>query len=132
MNRQMLFDDERRPRRVLPDRLLSILVQPRLLGRIGRELRALDVGIDLFVLVVSGVEEFRWPRFPVEQRTQRPIRFAGRGRPADVVQPHRRGRRILPALDLLDALAGLDQRNLGSYAYLLQMLLQELRALSRG
>src|SRR5207249_3765939 len=59
-------------------------------------------------------------------------RFAGGSRPADVIEPHGRGRGILPALDLLDALAGLEQRDLGANADLLELLLEELRDLLRS
>src|SRR6266545_4762756 len=130
--REQPLGDQRRPRRVLVDRLLRVLVQLRLLVGVGRELRVLDVAVDLRVLVVGGVEEPRRPRFPAEQRSDRPVRFAGRRRPADVVQTYRRGRRILPALDLLHALTRLEQRDLRADADLLELLLKELRDLLRG
>src|SRR5207245_3131682 len=76
--------------------------------------------------------QLRWPRFAIEQRTERPIGLTGRRRPADVIQSDRRGRRVLPTLDFFDALAGLAQRELGPDADLLPLLLTKLRHLSRG
>src|SRR5690349_11076687 len=129
VSREQLLDHERRPRRVLPDLLLGVLVQLRLLLLAGGKLRALDVLVHLRILVIRGIEQTRRPRIATEQRTQRPVGLARRGRPADVVQAHRRGLRIGPALDLLDALAGFEQRDLRADADLLQLLLDELRDL---
>src|SRR5439155_18038929 len=65
--------DQRRPRRIVPRRLLRILVQRRLLGGVGGELRFLDVGVELRVLVVRRVEQARRERAAEQQRTQRPV-----------------------------------------------------------
>src|SRR5579862_497551 len=126
VRREKLFDDQRGPGGVLPDRLLRILVELGLLRLVRGGERRLDVVVDLVALIVGGVEQARWERLGREQRPQRPVRLTGRRRPAHVVHPHRRRRGILPAFHFFDSLASLEQRDLGLDTDLAQLLLQEL------
>ena len=66
---QQLLHDQRRPGRIFPDRFLRVLVELRLFRTVGRELCALDIGIDLRVFVVRRIEELGWPGFAIKQRT---------------------------------------------------------------
>ena len=75
MRRQELFDDQRRPRRVLPDLLLGVAVELRFFRLVGRCQCALDIGVYLVALVIRGVEQARRKGSGCEQRPDRPIGF---------------------------------------------------------
>src|SRR5438045_2777809 len=47
VRREKFLNDERCPWRIVPDRLLRVLVELRLLGAVDRQLSALDVRVDL-------------------------------------------------------------------------------------
>ena len=113
VDRQQPLGDEEGPGRVLPDLVLRFLVELRLLGRVGGELRGLDRAVDLGVLVVGGVEQRGGADSDASSGRSAQSASPVERRPADVVEADRRGRGILLALDLLDPLPGLERQDLG-------------------
>ena len=131
MRRDQFLYHQRHPRRLFPDSILRVFIQPRFFLRIGGFQRVVEVFIHLGIAIESRIEQGRRPVLRREQRRQRPVRFSGRRRPAGI--EHAYAALFLPlTFHFRRALARIHRRQLRLNAHLRQLLLGKLQHFLRG